>query len=74
MRICPGMYIFNIGPRAILALLWQRALLEMFPADWMNASHDAHSLVVFSLKSACKRERIVTYKQYLGLNYRPSRD
>ena len=22
IRICPGMYIFNIGPRAILALLW----------------------------------------------------
>ena len=58
IRICPGMYIFNIGPRAILASLWWRALLEMLPADWMSASRDAHCLVVFSLKSAHKRERI----------------
>ena len=65
MRICPGMYIFNIGPRAILASLWSQALLEMLPADWMSASHDAHCLVGFSLKSARKRERICRHDRDL---------
>ena len=65
IRICPGMYIFNIGPRAILASLWWRALLEMLPADWMSASRDAHCLVVFPLKSARKRERICRHDRDL---------
>ena len=67
MRICPGMYIFNIGPRAILASLWQRALLEMLPADWMSASRDAHCFAgVLSQVRAQARgsvDTIVTYKQ-----------
>ena len=52
------MDIFNIGPRAILASLWWRALLEMLPADWMRASRDAHCLVMFSIKFARMPKRI----------------
>ena len=65
MRICPGMYIFNIGLKAILASLWKRALLEMLPADWMSASRDAHCLMRFSLKSPRKRERICRHDRDL---------
>ena len=67
MRICLGMYIFNIGPRAILASLWQRALLEILPADWMRASRDAHcfpgALSQVRAQARGSVDTIVTYKQ-----------
>ena len=37
----------------------------MVPADWMSASHDAHCLVGFSLKSVRKRERICRHHRDL---------